>query len=157
MISILSPGFSKQPVTATVVGVVFLSSPRKLQGEQLGPGNAGSRIISSMNPLEKITLIFGIPVLLHPPLEYPTTSIQGGSKKKRAFFNSYKIIKMKVSYEYDSNTVIYLPAGSLPFAVSVATLPSGFSSIGFSSTVSFGMESERDVKVKGYEIGNEIY
>ena len=96
MISILSPGFSKQPVTATVVDIVFLSSPRKLQGEQLGPGNAGSRIISSMNPLEKITLIFGIPVLLHPPLEYPTTSIQGGSKKKRAFFNSYKIIKMRL-------------------------------------------------------------
>ena len=161
MISILSPGFSKQPVTATLVGAVLLSSPRKLQGLQLGPGNAGSRIISSINPLAKITLIFGIPVLLHPPLEYPTTSIQGGSKKKRAFFNSYKIIKMKliidkVSYVYDSNTVIYLPAGSIPFAVSAATLALGISSIGFSSTGSFGMESERDVKVKGYEIGNEI-
>ena len=150
MISILSPGFSKQPVTATLVGAVLLSSPRKLQGLQLGPGNAGSRIISSINPLAKITLIFGIPVLLHPPLEYPTTSIQGGSKKKRAFLNCYKIIKMKidkVSYVYDSNTVIYLPAGSIPFAVSAATLASGISSIGFSSTVSFGMESERNVKV----------
>ena len=57
---------------------------------------------------------------------------------------------------YDSNTVIYLPAGSIPFAVSAATLALGISSIGFSSTGSFGMESERDVKVKGYEIGNEI-
>ena len=68
-----------------------------MQGEQLGPGNAGSRIISSINPLAKITLIFGIPVLLHPPLEYPTTSIQGGSKKKRAFLSCYKIIKMWVT------------------------------------------------------------
>ena len=58
-----------------------------------------------------------------------------------------KLIIHKVSYVYDSNTVIYLPAGSIPFAVSAATLPSGISSIGFSSTVSFGMESERNVKV----------
>ena len=57
---------------------------------------------------------------------------------------------------YDSNTVIYLPAGSIPFAVSAATLALGISSIGFSSTGSFGMESERDVKVKGYEIRHEI-
>ena len=52
-----------------------------------------------------------------------------------------------MSYVYDSNTVIYLPAGSIPFAVNPGTLSSGISSIGFSSTVSFGMESERNVKV----------
>ena len=70
----------------------------------------------------------------------------GGHGKERGYFSAF-VKNEKVSYVYDSNTVIYLPAGSIPFAVSASTLPSGISSIGFSSTVSFGMESERNVKV----------
>ena len=87
-------------------------------------------------------------MLLHPPLEYPTTSRHGGSEKRDIFdlLQDYKN-EAKVSYVYDLNTVIYLPAGLIPFAANAATFPSGISSIGFLSTVSFGMESERNVNV----------